>query len=425
MGIRAWLIEHKRYISNLGTTFISQGVTALSLLFLTPLLVARLGESEFSMYGVLLNVIVIASIFDLGLNAGLCHRLIQEPERRNLLINAVFFYSPIVFLIGVPVFFFIFYLGWVNVSTSYWLLATIVALAVSQNMLALQFESILQSVNKIYVAKLLRMSKTIIEAVLFYLISAGGQLEFLLLATVGVNFLFLLALYLFAKKQLNFNLSWSFFSWIALGSQLKYSFWYFQSMLATVIAYNVQIVVMSHYLTSTQMAIFLMVFRFYEVLRLGMTNFTQILFPSISSLQARGEWELLFSKFKEVWLRVLIFSLLVFAALLVWGNQIFVWWSKYDSSESRLLFLSYAIYLFLLVIDHVSVIFLLGLKFNRTPSIVSTIQSFISILATVFFIKIWGLPGVVWASMLLFVSTSLIFNPVYLIRKLKERQPVL
>ena len=422
MGIRAWLIEHKRYISNLGTTFISQGVTALSLLFLTPLLVARLGESEFSMYGVLLNVIVIASIFDLGLNAGLCHRLIQEPERRNLLINAVFFYSPIVFLIGIPVFFFIFYLGWVNISAPAWLLSIVIALAVAQNMLALQFESILQSVNKVYVAKLLRMSKTILEAFLFYLVSYGGQFEWLLLVSVLVNFFFLLFLYLFAKKQLFFKISLSLFNWVALRSQLKYSFWYFQSMLASVVTYNVQIVVMSHYLSSTQMAIFLMVFRFYEVLRLGMTNFAQVLFPSISALQAKGEWALLTKKFKEVWVRVFVLSLVVLVLLIMWGNRVFIWWSGYDSPEGNTLFLSYALYLFLLVVDHVSVIFLLGLRFTKIPAIVSTIQSLLSVVVTIYFIKIWGLPGVVWASLLLFVLTTLVFNPVYLLQKLKERR---
>ena len=422
MGIRAWLIEHKRYISNLGTTFISQGVTALSLLFLTPLLVARLGESEFSMYGVLLNVIVIASIFDLGLNAGLCHRLIQEPERRNLLINAVFFYSPIVFLIGIPVFFFIFYLGWVNISAPAWLLSIVIALAVAQNMLALQFESILQSVNKVYVAKLLRMSKTILEAFLFYLVSYGGQFEWLLLVSVLVNFFFLLFLYLFAKKQLVFKISLSLFNWVALRSQLKYSFWYFQSMLASVVTYNVQIVVMSHYLSSTQMAIFLMVFRFYEVLRLGMTNFAQVLFPSISALQAKGEWALLTKKFKEVWVRVFVLSLVVLVLLIMWGNRVFIWWSGYDSPEGNTLFLSYALYLFLLVVDHVSVIFLLGLRFTKIPAIVSTIQSLLSVVVTIYFIKIWGLPGVVWASLLLFVLTTLVFNPVYLLQKLKERR---
>jgi len=422
MGIRAWLIEHKRYISNLGTTFISQGVTALSLLFLTPLLVARLGESEFSMYGVLLNVIVIASIFDLGLNAGLCHRLIQEPERRNLLINAVFFYSPIVFLIGIPVFFFIFYLGWVNISAPAWLLSIVIALAVAQNMLALQFESILQSVNKVYVAKLLRMSKTILEAFLFYLVSYGGQFEWLLLVSVLVNFFFLLFLYLFAKRQLVFKISLSLFNWVALRSQLKYSFWYFQSMLASVVTYNVQIVVMSHYLSSTQMAIFLMVFRFYEVLRLGMTNFAQVLFPSISALQAKGEWALLTKKFKEVWVRVFVLSLVVLVLLIMWGNRVFIWWSGYDSPEGNTLFLSYALYLFLLVVDHVSVIFLLGLRFTKIPAIVSTIQSLLSVVVTIYFIKIWGLPGVVWASLLLFVLTTLVFNPVYLLQKLKEHR---
>jgi len=422
MGIRAWLIEHKRYISNLGTTFISQGVTALSLLFLTPLLVARLGESEFSMYGVLLNVIVIASIFDLGLNAGLCHRLIQEPERRNLLINAVFFYSPIVFLIGIPVFFFIFYLGWVNISAPAWLLSIVIALAVAQNMLALQFESILQSVNKVYVAKLLRMSKTILEAFLFYLVSYGGQFEWLLLVSVLVNFFFLLFLYLFAKRQLVFKISLSLFNWVALRSQLKYSFWYFQSMLASVVTYNVQIVVMSHYFSSTQMAIFLMVFRFYEVLRLGMTNFAQVLFPSISALQAKGEWALLTKKFKEVWVRVFVLSLVVLVLLIMWGNRVFIWWSGYDSPEGNTLFLSYALYLFLLVVDHVSVIFLLGLRFTKIPAIVSTIQSLLSVVVTIYFIKIWGLPGVVWASLLLFVLTTLVFNPVYLLQKLKERR---
>jgi len=295
-------------------------------------------------------------------------------------------------------------------------------LAVAQNMLALQFESILQSVNKVYVAKLLRMSKTILEAFLFYLVSYGGQFEWLLLVSVLVNFFFLLFLYLFAKKQLVFKISLSLFNWVALRSQLKYSFWYFQSMLASVVTYNVQIVVMSHYFSSTQMAIFLMVFRFYEVLRLGMTNFAQVLFPSISALQAKGEWALLTKKFKEVWVRVFVLSLVVLVLLIMWGNRVFIWWSGYDSPEGNKLFLSYALYLFLLVVDHVSVIFLLGLRFTKIPAIVSTIQSLLSVVVTIYFIKIWGLPGVVWASLLLFVLTTLVFNPVYLLQKLKERR---
>jgi hypothetical protein len=48
--LQKWLGGNKRYISNLGATFISQAATALSVLFITPYLVRQLGESSFSFY---------------------------------------------------------------------------------------------------------------------------------------------------------------------------------------------------------------------------------------------------------------------------------------------------------------------------------------------------------------------------------------
>ena len=158
-------------------------------------------------------------------------------------------------------------------------------------------------------------------------------------------------------------------------------------MLASVIAYNVQILVLSHYLSVSQMTIFLLVFKFFEVIRTAMTNFTQVLFPAISMLQAEQHWSQLLQTFKKVLLRVIVFSLLVFAGMLLMGNNFFNWWSGYNTVESNTVFKVYALYVFLLVIDHVSVVFLLGLKFNRLPSIVSTVQSFLSLVATVYFIQ--------------------------------------
>ena len=118
MLLQKWLGKNKNYISNLGATFISQAATAISVLLITPQLVKQLGASSFSFYGILLNLVLVASVFDFGLNAGLCHRLIQEPHRKNLLINAVFFFSPIVFAFAIPVFFFLFYSGWIINSRS-------------------------------------------------------------------------------------------------------------------------------------------------------------------------------------------------------------------------------------------------------------------------------------------------------------------
>ncbi|MFN5146600.1 MAG: hypothetical protein ACK5DU_05250, partial [Bacteroidota bacterium] len=102
------LQKHSRYLLNLGSTFGSQAVTAISILVLTPLLVQRLGEGAYSTYGVLLNLILVASIFDFGLNTGLVHRLIHEPAQRNSLLNAVFFFYFLILVLAAPVLYLLF-----------------------------------------------------------------------------------------------------------------------------------------------------------------------------------------------------------------------------------------------------------------------------------------------------------------------------
>ncbi len=62
--IKDWFEVNGRYLLNLGSTFFSQGTTAVVLLLLTPVLVKNLGESGFSIYGVLLNLVLVASVFD-------------------------------------------------------------------------------------------------------------------------------------------------------------------------------------------------------------------------------------------------------------------------------------------------------------------------------------------------------------------------
>ena len=417
---RTSLQQHSRYLLNLGSTFGSQAVTALSILILTPLLVQRLGENLYSTYGVLLNLILVGSIFDFGLNTGLIHRLIQEPSRRNHLLNAVFFFYFLIFLLAAPIIYLLFSIGWIIGTEQQWILSVLLAGLIVQNMLASYVDAVFQSINKLYLSKWVRIGRTIIEAVLLFVISAKGSIALLLATSFLVNILFIVVLLRVAAKQVQFTIHWQQFDFSVLRSQLGYSFWYFQSMLATVIAYNIQILLLQHYLTAAQLTVFLLVFRFFEVFRTGLTNFTGVLFPSISAMQAEQNWKGLQQRFRFVFTRVFGLSLLAFVLLLWKGDELFSWWSHYSTEESRSLFQVYAIYVFLLVVDHVSVVFLSSLKYNKAPSILSTIQSAASLVLTGFFIAQWRLPGAVWASLIAFASTSLIFNPLYLLFRLKK-----
>jgi len=414
------LQKHSRYLLNLGSTFGSQAVTAISILVLTPLLVQRLGEGAYSTYGVLLNLILVASIFDFGLNTGLVHRLIHEPAQRNSLLNAVFFFYFLILVLAAPVLYLLFTAGWVVADGQQGLLAILLGGLVVQNMLSSFVDAIFQSINKVYLSKWVRIGRTVLEAGLLYVLSGEGSVSLLLATSFVVNILFILVLLRVASSEVSFSIHWRYFNWSTLRSQLTYSFWYFQSMLATVIAYNIQILLLQHYLTAAQLTIFLLVFRFFEVFRTGLTNFTAVLFPSISAMQAANNWIGLRQQFQAVFIRVLGLSLVAFG-LLGWnGGELFSWWSHYNTAESIAVFKVYALYVFLLVIDHVSVVFLAALKYNRAPSIVSTIQSTASLVLTGFLIAKWGLSGAVWASLLAFATTSLIFNPAYLLYRLRK-----
>jgi len=414
------LQKHSRYLLNLGSTFGSQAVTALTILVLTPLLVQRLGEGAYSTYGVLLNLILVVSVFDFGLNTGLVHRLIQEPAQRNNLLNAVFFFYFFILLLAAPIIYFLFSIGWVVSAEHQALLAILLAGLVVQNILSSFAEAIFQSINKVYLSKWIRIGRTLLEAGLLYVLSAEGSVSLLLTTSFIVNVFFILVLLRVAGRKLSFTFHWKFFKWKVLRSQLQYSFWYFQNMLATVITYNIQILLLQHYLSAAQLTVFLLVFRFFEVFRLGLTNFTAVLFPSISAMQAQQNWKGLREQFRTVFTRVLGLSLITFGLLGWKGDAIFSWWSHYHSAESIAVFRVYTLYVFLLILDHVSVVFLSALKYNRTPSMVSTFQSTASLLLTGFLFTQWGLPGAVWASLLAFATTSLIFNPAYLLYRLRK-----
>lgn len=81
----------RQYLINLITTFLSQACSAGMIIVLTPVLQQNFSVEEFSNYGVLLNIVLFAAAFDLGLNMGLMRRLIHETEKASVLISTVFF----------------------------------------------------------------------------------------------------------------------------------------------------------------------------------------------------------------------------------------------------------------------------------------------------------------------------------------------
>ncbi len=417
--------QRQQYWINLLATFMSQGFTAVSIFILTPVLLANLGERLFGYYGIILNLILFSAIFDFGLNIGLLRRLIHEKEKASSLISTCcIFFVAILPIIWVLIFFLL-QNGVVKGSVTILLkenvlISLLIAFWISMNMLTLLFDIVLQSLNKIFVGKLIRICKIIIEFGLVWWISAQQSILLLITVVVIVNLAYLICMYAIAKKTIRFKLYFPTDFFKIIRNHLSYSIWYALSAIAGVLVYNAQTVLMGTQLNATSVAKFLIITRFYEVIRIGMANFTVILFPTIAMKGANGNWEELLKQFKSVFLRIGLLCLFTALIMCTLGERVFKIWSGYADTETLNVYKLYTLLIMFLIIEHVSIVFLSALKKNKLPTLVSVTQGFLGLLLSFFLMKRFGLQGAVIGSLIAFSLSSFIFNPLYLFFYLRK-----
>lgn len=417
-----YVIPHQRYWLNLISSFFAQGIAALSVLWLTPFLLNVLGEQSFSVYGILiLNLLPFSLIFDLGYNMGLLRRLIHEPEKASSLISGgcCFFLGLLPITFGV--YSALSHFGLIQNTGFTVQQSLLLSLLVVLQLGALLFDIVLQSVNKIFLGKSIRVVKTILETLAVYIGATRFGLQGVFVALVLTNFLYLVALYCFSKRERSFELHWRYCKWKDLIHHFKYSIWFFLAACSGVLVYNAQTILMGNLLDAQAVSKYVLITRFYEVVRIGMGNFTLILFPTIAILESSNSWKQLFAQFKTVALRITVLCVIAVFILLTIGKYLFVAWSGMEDQEILFTYIGYTFLILLLIIEHVPVVFLTALKMNRYPTIVSMVQGILGLMLSYWLIPVYGILGVVIASIAALSVTSLWFSFWYLYQQLQHK----
>jgi O-antigen/teichoic acid export membrane protein len=412
---------NRRYFFNLTTTFLSQSVNALSIILITPVLVRNLGQSGFGWYGVLQNIIFSAAIFDFGLNIGMLRRLIHGKNEANSLVNALFFFFLSLFFLTLPVIFLLKGRSFEGNENNVFFSLCLVALVFVQNIYVLFFDTLIQTANKIYTGKLVRVIKLGIEFGLLYYCSQFGSVVLLLGISAILNLGYIYILFRLSKREVSYRISFSFFSFHKLWDHIRYSSWYFLSSVATVMVFYVQGIMIGYFLGTVVVAKYLLVSRFFDVIRVGLTNFTQVLFPKLVYIESEQKWDEIRRLFISVFTRIILLSGLSILLLLTIGETVFRYWSNGNDSELLHLYRLFAVFIGLIVIDNVSVVFLSALKFNKVPTIVSVCQGLLGLGLGYLLMKSQGIAGVATGSIIAFVCTNMIFNTVYLLRSINQK----
>lgn len=406
---------------NLSTTFLSQSISALSVLILTPILLHQLGTTEFAMYGIILNVVVFSAVFDFGLNLGLLKRLIEKELQLLELINSIFFFFIGFLIFSVLIFFFVFTNKIVDVADNIAVFSFITAILVSQNIIALFFDMLIQSANKIFLGRTIRVIKLLFELILLILLAKFKSVVILFAGSIFINAIYILALQYYSKKQIQYSLSLRYFNGRVLLNHLSYSSWYFLNSIAIVLVFNTQIMLINRHASAESVAKYLLVTRFYDIIRMGIANFMLVLFPTIAIVQSEGNWMEIRGSFFKALSRIFLMALVVMALNFLLVKPYFLLWSKFNDAEIANLFIIFGLFIFVIAIDNVSSTFLSALKFNRMPTIVSIGQGIIGLTIGYFFLPIYGVAGVAMASIIALSCTSLLFNPVYLLFMIRRQ----
>jgi O-antigen/teichoic acid export membrane protein len=284
--IQLLIKENTRYLLNLSTTYLSQLISAVMLLVITPILLTRLGNKDFSLYGLVLNAVFLAGVFDCGLNMGLLKKLIADRQNQHKLISTVFYFFIRLFFLGLPISYFLLNRFWG--TNGFYGFITVVL--ISQTILILFFDVMLQSVNKIYLGRTIRIIKLLLEFIILFLLSSFASVYWLLLASIVLNFLYIGALFYYAKKEVSFQITIRDFSSVLLIQNFAYSWWYFMSAVTVVLVFNAQLMMMGWVASAEAIAKFLVVSRLFDIIRIGISNFTLILFPTLAAIQHEGDW---------------------------------------------------------------------------------------------------------------------------------------
>jgi O-antigen/teichoic acid export membrane protein len=421
INIKTTILNNKRYLLNVGTTFFSQFANAVTLIILTPLLSSYLGLSNFGTYGVIINVIAFSVILDFGLNIGLVRSFIHQSSSLKELSNSIFLFFLSLLILLFPIFLFFYFNYFQNTNLELFQIAGLTTVIVVQNILAGYFDALIQAQNKIYVSKIIRASKLLLELIFILIFIKSIHLIGLLTIMFFVNVAYLLSLYLYLKKAIQFTINYNHFKFQVLLSHFKYSFWYFVSSLATVLVFNTQVLILNYYNGPIIAAKYLVVVRFFDIIRIAATNFTQVLFPKIIQIEYLGDWKLikimLFSVYKKI--SILIIFILLF--LYFFGFQFFVYWSRLNDPSLSLLFNLYLVFTALIIFDNVSVIFLSALKLNKIPTLVSIGQGLLGILLSILLLYYIGYIGILVGFLISFIFTNLFFNPYYLLKSVNKR----
>jgi O-antigen/teichoic acid export membrane protein len=405
--------EGSSYIINLIATNLSQVVSFATLFFLLPVLSNHLSSSDFIEFTLVQTFLSAVSLFDMGLGLGLLSEFAKKEKDSGNIIGSSL-QGLFLFLLLCFIFLYLFLLYWIEAPKSLISIYLLGFVVLVLNVFISIFESYIHSNEKYFITKISRIIKNLLEfGAIMYFLENLAVASIILILLIGST-LYLSFLYLLVFKIFRITISFNIYDFL---KYCKNSLWIYLMAFSGFLVLQIQLFVLKLQLDLKTFTLYIFIYKFFEVFRTFISSFNVILIPRVA-----GKYQALkFSEIRNLYFRsitrMIVVLVLAFFILNTFGISFFSWWSQYRKEQFLPLFVIYMIYSFFLLLDNVTVHFLTAIGSAKFPTLVSLLQGFLVLICSYNIPYKFGINGVIVASLLLLLLTSLSYNSYYLLNR--------
>lgn len=396
-------ITNKKYIFDLGSSYLVILLNIIIPIILTPYLLEKLGTELYGLWILLSTIIVYFQLSNFGINTSYLKEISKKPNQKILneyTNTTLFFLLFCAFIVGIIFTGMllnlenIFIINENTINTAQWVF-TVLFFIFALRLLATLFDAILFAYGFLSLKNFIIIFTTSLTAILTYVVlELGYSLFEIALIHFFFSFLTLLIYLLVSIHVTKIKLNFKYFKFDILISLLKPSLHYFVISVAIMVSFYSDNVVISSFISLSAVAIYSVAYKVVNISEKILFKIVDIMFPSISKLFHEKKYDELLIKHNKILLISLGLGFIGYGTLYFFGISIIHLWVGEEYTVDTGVFYFLLAFAFIHIWNHVSSVFVMAAGFHREVSYSVILEAILNVTLSIILLKYYGLMGV-------------------------------
>ena len=400
----------------------------------TPILTAKLGQTEYGLYSLVTSIISYLTILDFGFGNAIIiyttrYRNNNEKDKEQKLHGMFFIiYTVIGIIVGI-----IGALLWLNVDNLFGntmgtdelekakILMGILTFNLVVTFPLSIFSSIITSYEKFIFSKLLNLTRIILNPiVMLVLLNFGFKSIALVILTTVLNIGTLILNFIYCKKKLNIKLKFGKIDFKLLKEIMAYSVWIFLNSIMDKINWSVSQLILGVYSGSVAVAIYAIGSKLNEMYMSFSTAISGVMLPKVTKMESNNATN---EEFTDVFIKTgrvqYIVMALIITGFVLYGKEfITMMWVGQDYVQSYIIACILMIPLTVPLIQNVGLDILQAKNKYKFRVMVLMFFAIVNVILSIILSKLYGGIGAASATAVSLICGQIIFMNIFYHKKI-------